>query len=195
METFGYIRVSTTDQNIDRQVIALREAGVRDDQMYIDHWSGKDFARPAYREMVAKFQPGDLLVVLSVDRLGRNYREMLSEWHRLVHERGINIQVLDMPALATKNKDSLTEELIADIMLQLQSYVAETERHFILARQSEGIAAARTRGVVFGRPCFTVPAIFFQLKTRWEKKEVSSRAAAEILNISHVTFLRWVKKY
>ncbi len=194
METFGYIRVSTTDQNIDRQLNALREVDIRDENLFIDYWSGKDFARPAYQAMLEKLQKGDTLVILSLDRLGRNYRDMLSEWRYLQNEKGINIQVLDMPVLNTSEKHSLTDELISDIILQLQSYVAETERAFILARQEAGIAAAKARGVVFGRPRLEVPELFYQLKEKWERSEISTREAAQLLNISHVTFLRWMRR-
>ncbi len=195
MKTFGYIRVSTTEQNIDRQVIALREAGVADDMMYIDHWSGKDFDRPEYQRMLKALEPGDLLIILSIDRMGRKYREVLAEWRWLIEEAKIEIKVLDMPFLDTRQSQDLASNLISDIMLQLQSYVAETERNYLLERQKQGIAAAKANGVKFGRPAKEIPEEFYDLKEQWEQKLISAREAAVQLNITHVTFLRWVRKH
>lgn len=148
---YGYIRVSTREQNEARQVIALREFGMPEDCVFMDKQSGKDFQRPAYQTLLAALSPGDVLVVKSIDRLGRNYDEILEQWRLITKEKGAAIVVLDMPLLDTRNSRDLTGTLIADIVLQLLSYVAETERSFIRQRQAEGIAAAKARGVQFGR--------------------------------------------
>ena len=149
--TYGYIRVSTRDQNEDRQRIALCEAGVPEQNVILDKQSGKDFNRPGYRRLCKKVKPGDILFIKSIDRLGRNYNEILDQWRYLTKEKRIAIVVLDMPLLDTRRGRDLTGELIADIVLQLLSYVAQTEREFIHQRQAEGIAAAKARGIRFGR--------------------------------------------
>ena len=150
-QMYGYIRVSTREQNEDRQVIAMREFGVPDSNMVTDKQSGKDFARPGYRRLLRKLKPGDTLVLKSIDRLGRNYDEILEQWRLLTKEKRVEIVVLDMPLLDTRQGRDLMGTLIADIVLQLLSYVAQTEREFIRQRQAEGIAAAKARGVQFGR--------------------------------------------
>ena len=151
-QIFGYARVSTREQNEARQFLALREFGVEDERIFTDRQSGKDFDRPAYRRLVRRLRPSDTLAVKSIDRLGRNYREILEQWRILTHERRVGVVVLDMPLLDTRQERDLAGTLTADIVLQLLSYVAETERVLIRQRQAEGIAAARARGQTFGRP-------------------------------------------
>ena len=195
MSTIGYVRVSTVEQCVDRQILALTKVGVPRENIYVDYLSGKDFIRPAYQKMKKQLKKGDLLVVLSLDRLGRNYHEILTEWRYLVEEIGIDISILDMQALDTRRSDGLIDHLITDIVLQLLSYVAQTEREFILERQSTGIEAAKLRGVKFGRPKLEVPDEFPHIISRWSNREISAREAARRLGISHTTFLRWAQDF
>ena len=153
---YGYIRVSSTDQNEDRQLIALRGKGVPDSRIYIDKQSGKDFNRPKYRQLLKKIKPGELLYVLSIDRLGRNYKEIQDQWRILTKEKGVDICVLDMPLLDTRQGKDLMGTFIADLVLQILSFVAQNERENIRKRQAEGIAAAKARGEKFGRPTIVV---------------------------------------
>lgn len=192
---YGYIRVSSRDQHEERQLIAMREAGVPDENIYIDKQSGKDFARKGYRRMLKKLKPGDVLFVKSIDRLGRNYNEILEQWRFITKKKKAAIVVLDMPLLDTRQSFDLTGTLIADIGLQLFSYVAQTEREFIRQRQAEGIAAAKERGVHFGRKAMVLPPEYDEVYEAWSKGELSARAAARKLGISHQTFLKWAKKY
>lgn len=189
---YGYIRVSSKDQNEDRQRIAMREFGVPDKNIFLDKQSGKDFNRPAYRRLVRKLKTNDLLVVKSIDRLGRNYDEIIEQWRKITKERRADILVLDMSLLDTRQGKDLTGTLIADLVLQLLSYVAQTEREAIRRRQAEGIAAAKLRGVKFGRPPKEIPLEFNLLKEEWKNKRISSRNAAKKLGVSHDTFLRWI---
>lgn len=191
---FGYIRVSTREQNEARQLIALREFGVSSDHVFIDKQSGKDFNRPAYQRLLEQLQPGDVLVVKSIDRLGRNYEEILEQWRVITKEKNAAIVVLDMPLQDTRNSRDLTGTLIADIVLQLLSYVAETERSFIRQRQAEGIAAAKARGVRFGRKPLSRPASFPTLKEAWRRGEISANEAGQRLHIGRNTFLRWARE-
>lgn len=194
METtvYGYARVSTKEQHEDRQLIALREFTVPKENIYVDKLSGKDFNRPKYKELVSKLKRGDILVIKSIDRLGRNYEEILEQWRFITKEKQSDIVVIDMPLLDTRQTGkSLTGIFVADLVLQILSYVAQTERENIKQRQREGIEAARLRGVNFGRPRKNVPALFYELKSNWENKEISSREAAKKLRISQDTFLRW----
>ena len=191
--TYGYIRVSSRDQCEDRQRIAMREAGVEDDRIYMDKQSGKDFERPGYRRLLKKLKPGDTLIIKSIDRLGRNYDEILEQWRLITKEKQAAVVVLDMPLLDTRQGRDLTGTLIADIVLQLLSYVAQTEREFILQRQAEGIAAAKQRGVHFGRKPMERPERFSSIVREWKAGELSAREAAHSLQISHTTFLRWAK--
>lgn len=191
--TYGYVRVSSQDQNTDRQCAAFRNLGIPESMVYTDKQSGKDFDRPGYKELLQKLKPGDTLVIKSIDRLGRNYEEILSQWRVLTHERNVAVVVLDMPLLDTRKSKDLTGTLIADIVLQLLSYVAQTEREFIRQRQSEGIAAAKARGVHFGRKPMEQPAAFESLCQRWKCGELSARSAASQLGITHQTFLKWTK--
>lgn len=190
--TYGYVRVSTRDQNEDRQLLAMEP--LRIDRIFLDKQSGKDFARPAYRQMLRATRPGDLIIVKSIDRLGRNYEEIIAQWKRITREKGADIRVLDMPLLDTRARDGndLTRTFISDLVLQILSYVAQTERENIRQRQAEGIAAAQRRGVKFGRPPKPVPDNFYELRGLWQRGELSSRQAARLLQIHHSTFLRWV---
>lgn len=193
MCNYGYIRVSTREQNEERQVIALTDAGVDKRHLFMDKQSGKDFNRRQYQRMVRKFKPSDVLIIKSIDRLGRNYDEILEQWRILTKDKGIDIVVLDMPLLDTRNNRDLTGTLIADIVLQLLSYVAQTEREFIRQRQAEGIAAAKARGVKFGRQPKPIPEEFYPLYESWCKKEISARKASAQLKIAHKTFLKWAR--
>lgn len=190
---YGYIRVSTKEQNEDRQLLALKEFPVPETNIFIDKLSGKEFNRPQYLRLIRKIKPGDILVVKSIDRLGRNYEEILDQWRLITKEKRADIVVLDMPLLDTRQtgKD-LTGIFVADLVLQILSYVAQTERENIRQRQKEGIAAAKLRGVRFGRPRKEITGEFQRLKTEWENKEISSREAAKRLGIAQDTFLRWV---
>ena len=191
---YGYIRVSTREQNEQRQLIALRAFGIEEGRIFMDKQSGKDFARKGYRRLIRKLKNGDTLVVKSIDRLGRNYEEILEQWRLITKEKRAAIVVLDMPLLDTRQNRDLTGTLIADIVLQLLSYVAQTEREFIRQRQAEGIAAAKAKGVKFGRRPKERPAAFAPLKQKWLDREISARAAAKQLGITHSTFQRWVKE-
>ena len=191
-KTYGYVRVSTKEQNEDRQLIALQEFPVLEKCIYMDKLSGKDFNRPQYQKLLKKMRPGDLLVVKSIDRLGRNYEEILLQWRMITKEKQVDVVVLDMPLLDTrKSGNDLTGTFVADLVLQILSYVAQTERENIHQRQMEGIAAARLRGVQFGRPRKPVPELFWQLKEEWKDKKITSLEAARQLSISQDTFLRW----
>lgn len=186
--TYAYIRVSTRDQNEDRQLAALTTLGISEVNLFLDKQSGKDFNRPAYRKLVKKLKPGDLLIIKSIDRLGRNYEEILEQWRYITKEIQADIRVLDMPLLDTSNHRDLTGTLIADIVLQLLSYVAQTERENIRQRQAEGIAAAKARGVRFGPPPKALPDNFEQLRQAWRSKQMSLRAAAETCGVPRSTF-------
>lgn len=189
---YGYVRVSTKEQNEARQVLALREYRVSEKNIYVDKVSGKDFNRPQYRKLMRDIKPGDVLVIKSIDRLGRNYEEILLQWRRITKEKAVDIVVLDMPLLDTrKSGNDLAGTFIADLVLQILSYVAQTERENIRQRQREGIVAAKLRGVKFGRPGKPVPEKFWELKNDWENKKISSRQAARELSIAQDTFLRW----
>ncbi len=190
---YGYARVSTKEQNEQRQIIALTQFRIAERNIYVDKQSGRDFERTQYRRLMRKLKDGDLLVIKSIDRLGRNYAEILEQWRIITKEKGVDIVVLDMPLLDTRRNRDLTGTLIADIVLQLLSYVAQTEREFIHQRQAEGIAAAKARGVRFGRPPLEKPENFPVVQLAWQRKEISARDAAQRLGISHKTFLRWVQ--
>ena len=191
---YGYVRVSTKEQNEQRQMIALREFGIDAKRIYMDKQSGKDFERANYKKLLRKVKSGDTLVVKSIDRLGRNYDEILEQWRIITKEKQVAIVVLDMPLLDTRQNRDLTGTLIADIVLQLLSYVAQTEREFIRQRQAEGIAAAKAQGVQFGRRPMVRPKLFSLLKEQWMQNQISARSAAKQLGITHSTFLRWVNE-
>ncbi len=188
---YGYIRVSTKEQNEERQRIAMREVGVPAKQIYMDKQSGKDFDRPGYQLLMDKLAAGDTLIIKSIDRLGRNYDEILEQWRFITKEKGTSIVVLDMPLLNTAAGRDLTGTLIADIVLAILSYVAQTEREFIRQRQAEGIAAAKANGVHFGRTAKERPPEYNRVYNLWRNGELSAREAGRRLNVSHQTFLRW----
>ena len=190
---YGYARVSTKEQNEQRQIVALEEFGLDRKQIFTDKQSGKDFERTNYRKLVRRLKEGDTLVVKSIDRLGRNYEEILEQWRIITKDKGAAIVVLDMPLLDTRRNRDLTGTLIADIVLQLLSYVAQTEREFIRQRQAEGIAVAKAQGVRFGRPPLAQPKEFPAVHQAWLKKEISAREAARRLSVTHKTFLRWAQ--
>lgn len=186
--TYGYVRVSTQEQNEARQLVALREAAVPEQNIYMDKQSGKDFNRPAYQQMMKKLKRGDLLIIKSIDRLGRNYEEILEQWRIITKERQADIRVLDMPLLDTSIHRDLTGTLIADIVLQLLSYVAQNERENIRQRQAEGIAAAKARGVKLGRPSRPLPDNFRQVHRDWRNKKMTLRQAAQACAMPEGTF-------
>lgn len=193
-KVYGYIRVSSRDQNEDRQVRAMEEFGILHSDMILDKQSGKDFERPGYKRLIKKIKPGDTLVIKSIDRLGRNYNEILEQWRILTREKQADVVVLDMPLLDTRKGKDLTGTLIADIVLQLLSYVAQTERDFIKQRQREGIEAARANGVHFGRVAMQRPENYEEVKNEWIKGIISAREAGRLLGISHTGFKKWVMR-
>lgn len=188
---YGYARVSTREQNDERQRIALTAFGITPRAIFVDKQSGRDFDRTQYQRLMRRLKKDDTIVVKSIDRLGRNYTEILEQWRIITKDKQAAIVVLDMPLLDTRRSRDLTGTLIADIVLQLLSYVAQTERELIRQRQAEGIAAAKERGVRFGRPQSSRPTGFPALLQCWRGGELSARQAAEQLNITHKTFLRW----
>jgi len=190
---YGYVRVSSKDQCEDRQLLALKEFGVVERNIYTDKISGKNFNRPQYHRLMKKLKQGDVVVILSIDRLGRNYDEIQNQWRIITKEKQADIVVLDMPLLDTRKSQNndLTGTFIADLVLQILAYVAQIERENIKQRQKEGIHAAKCRGVQFGRPRKNIPDNFDDVKGKWEKSEINSRQADQILGISQNTFLRW----
>ena len=191
---YGYARVSSRDQNEERQMIAFKEIGIEHRNIYVDKQSGKDFERPNYLKLVRKLKKDDLLYVKSIDRLGRNYSEILEQWRMLTKEKGIDIVVLDMELLDTRRNKDLLGTFISDMVLQLLSYVAENERLNIKQRQREGIDAAKARGVKFGRPRLSLPENFHEYEEKWRNKELSTRKAAELCGMSKSTFYSRVHK-
>ncbi len=185
---YGYVRVSTREQNEDRQLIALREAGVNEVNTFTDKQSGKDFARPQYRRLLRKMKKDDLLYIKSIDRLGRNYEEILQQWRIITKEKGVDIVVLDMPLLDTRRGKDLVGTFLSDIVLQVLSFVAENERTSIRQRQSEGIAAAKARGVRFGRPPKPLPENFLIQYKLWRSGRVTGTAAARACDMPLATF-------
>lgn len=195
MRQYGYIRVSTKEQNPERQFLAMKSRGIAPEYIYLDKMSGKDFHRTGYQKMIRKMRRGDLLVIKSIDRLGRDYGEILEQWRKITREIGADIEVLDMPLLNTSaGHDDLTGAFISDLVLQILAYVAETERSFIRSRQSEGIAAARARGVQFGRQKMEVPQEFQRYCRLWSQGEITVRQAAKELGMSSSTFYRRCKE-
>ncbi len=193
-KTYGYIRVSSRDQNEDRQLIAMQELGVPPKNIYMDKLSGKDFARPAYRKLIKKLRPNDLVYVKSIDRLGRNYKEILEQWRILTKEKEVDICVIDMPLLDTRNGKDLMGTFLADLVLQILSFVAENERNAIRQRQAEGIAAAKAKGVRFGRPEIPLPENFMEVYERWKAGEITGTRASNELNMPLSTFCYKTKK-
>ncbi len=186
--TYGYIRVSTREQNEERQLIALREMGIEDKVIYMDKQSGKDFNRPNYKRMVKKLKPGDLLYIKSIDRLGRNYEEIQNQWRVLTKDKGADIVVLDMHLLDTRRGKDLMGTFLSDIVLQVLSFVAENERINIRQRQAEGIAAAKARGVKFGRPPKPLPENFHQIHRKWRRGQIKLSEAADACDMPVSSF-------
>ena len=193
--TYGYIRVSTREQNEDRQLIALRDADVPERNIFLDKQSGKDFERPQYKRLAKKLKPGDLLYIKSIDRLGRNYEEIQNQWRILTKDKGIDIVVLDMPLLDTRRGKDLVGTFLSDIVLQVLSFVAESERTNIRQRQAEGIAAAKKRGVRFGRPYVMPPDDFPRIVEGWESGRLSLRDVLKESGLAEATFYRRLREY
>ncbi|WP_297871911.1 recombinase family protein [uncultured Oscillibacter sp.] len=187
-EVYGYIRVSSRDQNEDRQMVAMQGLAIPERHIFMDRQSGKDFLRPQYQRMVKKLRPGDLLYVKSIDRLGRNYEEILEQWRALTKERGVDIVVLDMPLLDTRRGKDLMGTFLSDIVLQVLSFAAENERSNIRQRQAEGIAAAKAKGVKFGRPPLPLPDNFSKVHRDWRNKKLTLREAADACAMPVGTF-------
>ena len=191
MKRYGYIRVSSKDQNPERQIIAIKEAGVNSSDIYMDYMSGKDFNRPNYRKLLRKIKNGDLLIIVSIDRLGRDYDEIMNQWKFITREKKADIEVLDMPLLNTKTEISgLTGVFITDMVLQILAYVAETERNFIRKRQAEGIAAAKSRGVHFGCKRIELDNDDLIVFEQWARGEINAEQASKMLKVSESTFYR-----
>jgi len=193
---YGYGRVSTKKQHEDRQLIALAECGLMPRNIFFDKQSGKDFDRKQYQRLIKRLKAGDTVFIKSIDRMGRNYEEILNQWRLITKEIGADIVIIDLPLLDTRQKEKdLTGTFIADLVLQILSYVAETERAYTRQRQMEGIAAAKAKGVRFGRPPRERPDIFPTLCDAWQNHEISARAAARELGIHHRTFGLWALEY
>ncbi len=195
MENYGYVRVSTREQNEDRQLIALQKVGVGNAFVYTDKQSGKDFNRPNYKKLLRKVKKDDVLYIKSIDRLGRNYEEILLQWRILTKEKGVDIVVLDMPLLDTRRGKDLMGTFLSDIVLQVLSFVSENERINIRQRQAEGIAAAKAKGVKFGRPTIPLPDNFYEVYHDWLAKKLSLAEAAKICKMPQGTFYSKVKKF
>lgn len=192
-KVYGYIHVSSADQNEDRQLVALRSCKVPECNLFVDKQSGKDFERPEYRRMLRRLKRDDLLYVKSIDRLGRNYGEILEQWRLLTKEKGVDIVVLDMPLLDTRSGKDLMGTFIADLVLQILSFVAQNERENIRQRQAEGIAAAKARGVPFGRPALPLPENFEEVVSSWRNKEIDFASALQQTGMRPATFYRRLK--
>ena len=195
MSVYGYIRVSSKDQKEDRQQIALKEVGVERQNIYVDKQSGKDFNRPQYKKMLRKLKKDDLLYIKSIDRLGRNYEEILQQWRILTKEKGVDIVVLDMPLLDTRRGKDLMGTFLSDIVLQVLSFVAENERTNIKQRQAEGIAAAKAQVIKFGRPPLPLPENFYEVHKAWRSKKITLKQAAEACNMPVGTFYGKARKF
>lgn len=192
---YGYVRVSSREQNEDRQVIALKELQVPEENIYIDKQSGKDFNRPQYKRLMRKVKPDDLIYIKSIDRLGRNYGEILEQWKAITKDRHVDLYVIDMPILDTRREKNLLGTFISDLVLTLLSYVAENERTNIRQRQAEGIAAAKARGVHFGRTPKQLPENFYEVYQRWKTKKITVMQAAQECGMPQTTFYSRAKKY
>ena len=191
--TYGYTRVSTQEQNDDRQFIALKNAGVDEANIFSDKQSGKNFNRPAYLRLKNIVKEGDKIIIKSLDRLGRNFDEIIEEWRIITHEKKADIIILDMPFLLELSKMELLGKLISAIILYVMSYFAQVERDFMLSRQKEGIAAAKKRGVKFGRKELPKPKGYEKIMTKWRSKKISGKQAAKKLGVSYPTFIKWTK--
>lgn len=189
---YGYVRVSTKDQHEDRQMLAMQEFGVDQRAIYMDKLSGKNFDRPQYQRLMRRLKRGNVLVIKSIDRLGRDYAEIQNQWRLITKEKGAHIVVLDMPLLDTRRKEhDLTGTFIADLVLQILCYVAQVERENIRQRQAEGIAAAKAKGVHFGRERMEIPPAFYPLQNEYRNGGITARQAAKKLGVAHSTFLKW----
>lgn len=195
MNTYGYARVSSMDHNEERQIIALKNAHIPVKNIFVDKQSGKDFNRPKYKKLIKKLKEGDILYVLSIDRLGRNYEEIQKQWRTLTKEIGIDICVLDMPLLDTRRGKDLMGTFIADLVLQILCFVAQNERENIRKRQAEGIAAAKEKGIKFGRPLKKVPDNFGEIVQKWENKNLKFDEVLEQCGMSQATFYRRLREY
>lgn len=193
-KVYGYVRVSSVDQNEERQLIEMERVGVPRDNVFIDKQSGKNFERPNYKRLVRKLREGDLLYILSIDRLGRNYEEIQNQWRVLTKEKGIDIVVIDMPLLDTRQGKDLMGTFIADLVLQILSFVAQSEREKIRERQEQGIAAAKARGVRFGRPEKVLPENFPRMVKEWEKKRLPLSDLLRECDMSEATFYRKLRE-
>ncbi|MBQ7293207.1 MAG: recombinase family protein [Clostridia bacterium] len=195
MAEYGYVRVSSLDQNEDRQMIELQKKQIPEKNIYMDKLSGKNFERPGYKKLFKKLKQGDLLYIMSIDRLGRNYVEIQEQWRTLTKEKGIDIVVFDMPLLDTRTGKDLMGTFISDLVLQILSFVAQNERENIKKRQAQGIAAAKAKGVKFGRPEKPIPDNFGDIVKRWERKEIKISDVVRICNMSEPTFYRRLREY
>ena len=191
---YGYVRVSSQEQNEDRQLIAMAEAGVARGNIFIDKQSGKDFERPNYKKLIKRLRPGDTLIIKSIDRLGRNYEEIQNQWRIITKEKKVDIVVIDMPLLDTRRDKNLLGTFISDLVLQLLSFISENERTTIRQRQAEGIAAAKKRGVRFGRPTKEAPPNFDELIAKWQKKEMPLDEILRQYGMSESTFYRRLRE-
>ena len=194
MAVYAYVRVSSTDQNEDRQMVAMEQAGVPEGNIYIDKQSGKDFNRPNYKRLMKRLREGDILYILSIDRLGRNYEEIQNQWRIITKEKKVDIVVIDMPLLDTRRDKNLLGTFISDMVLQLLSFVAENERENIRSRQAAGIAAAKAKGVKFGRPVKEVSEEFAREVELWAKKEISLEEILQKYDMCRATFYRRVRE-
>ena len=194
-EIYGYVRVSSTDQNEDRQILEMQRWKIKKKNIYIDKQSGKDFNRPSYQRLLGKLKKGDLLYVKSIDRLGRNYKEIQNQWRVLTKEMEVDVVVIDMPLLDTRVYKDLMGTFIADLVLQVLSFVAENERVNIRKRQEEGIKAAKLKGVMFGRPMIKVPDNFGSLVKQWERGHIRAEDVAKECDMSIATFYRRLREY
>lgn len=194
-KTFGYCRVSSIDQNEDRQLKAMLEQGINERNIFIDKASGKDFERPQYQALKAQLRQGDILVIKSIDRLGRNYKQIVNEWKEITSDIKANIRVLDMPVLDTTRTEGLIGQVISDIVLQLLGYVAEQERAFIKQRQAEGIKIAKEKGKRLGKPPIAYPSNWHEVYPIWKKGEITAREAMKRMNLKPTSFYKLVKKY
>ena len=195
MKEYGYVRVSSLDQNEERQLIEMKKLGIPEERIYKDKQSGKDFDRPNYKRLVRKLKKGDLLYILSIDRLGRNYEEIQSQWRYLTREKEVDIAVIDMPLLDTRRGKDLMGTFLADIVLQILSFVAQNERENIRKRQAQGIAAAKANGMKFGRPTLDIPKDFNLIVEKWENGFIRISEAAERCGMSEATFYRRLREY
>ena len=188
MTVYGYVRVSSTDQNEGRQLAEMQKLGISEKRIYKDKQSGKDFDRPSYKKLMQRLKKGDLLYVMSIDRLGRDYEEIQNQWRILTREKEVDVAIIDMPILDTRNGKDLMGTFLADIVLQVRSFVAQNERESIRARQAQGIAVAKEQGVKFGRPCFSLPENFGKVTHMWREKQISAGEAAKLCGMALSTF-------